>query len=72
MFFIFFSTGVRILIILTIVFWAVTFSFVYTWAEVKVTFLVVPVILAFKFFLGGLALLLIVTLIITEFLPMLT
>ncbi len=71
MFFSFFLTGLRILIILTILSWGVFFAFVYNWAEVKVTFLVVPLLFAFKFFLVGLLLLLIISIVFVEYLPML-
>ena len=45
--------GFVILFVLTILFYVVIFSLIYYWRETKITFVIVPLIFTFEFFLAG-------------------
>ncbi len=72
MFLSYFLIGFKVLIIITIIFWAVSFGFIFYWSEVKSTFIFVPLILTFKFFIAGLAVLIVISLLVDLLLPMLS
>ena len=59
-----FAIGLIVLVISTVVFYIVLFSFIYYWHLVKITFVVVPAIFTFEFFLKGLVAVSIVSIII--------
>ena len=48
-----FTTGLIVLFIVTAIFYIVFFSFIFYWHLTKVTFIVLPVIFAFEFFVMG-------------------
>ena len=64
----YFFIGINILFIATLIFYIVFFSLVYYWHEKKTTFVVVPLIFTFEFFLIGFLIVSIV-LILIEYLP---
>jgi len=53
MFFFYFDIGVKILFALTILFYIFFLVSIYSWSETKTTFLVVPFIYTFQFFIIG-------------------
>ena len=64
----YFFIGVNILFGATLIFYIVFFSLVYYWHEKKTTFVVVPLIFTFEFFLIGFLVVSIVS-ILLEYLP---
>jgi hypothetical protein len=48
-----FLTGLIVLFVMTAIFYIVLFSFIFYWHLVKVSFLVVPMVFAFEFFVMG-------------------
>ncbi|MDO8486595.1 MAG: hypothetical protein Q7S77_02785 [Candidatus Staskawiczbacteria bacterium] len=64
----YFLIGINILFASTLIFYIVFFSLVYYWHEKKTTFIVVPLIYTFQFFLIGFLIVSIVSILI-EFLP---
>ena len=65
-----FFTGIITLFIGTAIFYIVLFSFIYYWHLVKISFVVVPMIFAFEFFITGFFMISIVAIII-DYLPVL-
>lgn len=65
MFFIYFNIGIKILFLLTFIFYIVFFSLVLYWAERKITFIIVPLIYTFQFFLIGFIIVIIISFILT-------
>lgn len=63
-----FSVGVAVLFVLTAIFYIVFFSFIFYWHLKKITFVVVPVIFVFEFFIAGFFIISIVA-IILNYLP---
>ena len=63
-----FTTGIIVLFVMTAIFYIVLFSFIYYWHLKKITFVVVPVIFTFEFFVTGVFIVCIVS-IILNFLP---
>ncbi|MBI3631598.1 MAG: hypothetical protein HY219_01900 [Candidatus Staskawiczbacteria bacterium] len=49
----YFLIGINILFAATLIFYIVFFSLVYYWHEKRATFIVVPIIYTFEFFLAG-------------------
>ncbi|MBI1866165.1 MAG: hypothetical protein HY005_01080 [Candidatus Staskawiczbacteria bacterium] len=49
----YFFIGINILFIATLIFYIVFFSLVYYWHEKKTTFVAVPLLYTFEFFLAG-------------------
>ena len=66
--FFYFLLGTKILFLLTIIFYIVFFCLTFYWAETKSTFLIVPLLYTFKFFLIGFAVVVVISLFI-ESLP---
>ena len=64
----YFFIGINILFIATLIFYIVFFSLVYYWHEKKTTFVVVPLIFTFEFFLIGFLIVSIIS-ILLEYLP---
>ncbi|PJE69472.1 MAG: hypothetical protein COU98_01890 [Candidatus Staskawiczbacteria bacterium CG10_big_fil_rev_8_21_14_0_10_38_10] len=64
MFYFFFSIGIKILFLLTTIFYVVYFIAVLQWAEKKITFIVVPILYTFKFFLIGFFVVLIISILL--------
>jgi len=48
-----FGVGLIVLFIMTAIFYIVLFSFLYYWHEIKISYIVVPVIFTFEFFAIG-------------------
>jgi len=65
-----FTTGIVVLFVMTAIFYIVTFSFIFYWHLKKVTFVVVPMIFTFEFFISGFLVVSIVS-IILNYLPVL-
>ena len=65
-----FTTGVITLFACAVIFYAVFFTFIYYWHLKKITFVVVPMIFAFEFFITGFFMISIVAIII-DYLPVL-
>ena len=65
-----FTVGLIVLFVMTAIFYIVIFSFIYYWHLKKLTFVVVPIIFTFEFFLTGFVIVSIVS-IILDYLPML-
>jgi len=63
----FFTTGIITLLISAIVFYIILFSFIYYWHLKKISFIVLPVIFAFEFFLTGFLIVAIVSIILQYF-----
>jgi hypothetical protein len=63
-----FIVGLITLLICTAIFYAVLFSFIYYWHLKKISFVVMPVIFTFEFFLTGVVIISITTLIL-KFVP---
>lgn len=63
-----FTTGLVVLFVMTAIFYIVLFSFIYYWHLVKLSFIVVPMLFAFEFFIMGFFVVVIVT-IILQYLP---
>ncbi len=53
MFFLYFGIGIKVLFVVTVIFYLIFFGFVLFWSKTKVTPIIVPLIYTFKFFLGG-------------------
>lgn len=64
----YFFVGINILFAATLIFYLVFFSLVYYWHEKKTTFVVVPLIYTFEFFLIGFLIVSIIS-ILLEYLP---
>jgi len=64
----YFFIGINILFIATLIFYVVFFSLVYYWHDKKTTFVVVPFIFTFEFFLIGFLIVSIIS-ILLEYLP---
>ena len=64
----YFFIGISILFIVTLIFYVIFLSLVYYWHETKTTFVVVPLIYTFEFFLIGFLVVSIVS-ILLEYLP---
>lgn len=64
----YFFIGISILFIATLIFYVIFLSLVYYWHETKTTFVVVPLIYTFEFFLIGFLVVSIVS-ILLEYLP---
>jgi len=64
----YFLIGINILFVATLIFYLVFFGLVYYWHEKKTTFIIVPLIYTFEFFLVGFLIVSIVSIII-EYLP---
>lgn len=67
MFFLYFGIGIKILFILTVIFYAIFFGFIFFWSEAKRTFLIVPLLYTFEFFLAGFMIVVIISLLIDVF-----
>jgi hypothetical protein len=65
-----FTIGLIVLFAFTAVFYIVFFSFIYYWHQVKVSFVVLPIVFTFEFFLMGFFTVVIVSIII-NYLPVL-
>ena len=65
-----FTVGLIVLAVMTAIFYIVLFSFIFYWHLVKTSFLVVPMIFAFEFFVIGFFIVAIVS-IILNYLPIL-
>lgn len=65
-----FTTGVIVLVVMAAIFYTVLFSFIYYWHLKKITFIVVPAIFTFEFFLIGFVVVSMIA-IILNFLPVL-
>jgi hypothetical protein len=65
-----FTTGIIMLFIATAIFYIVLFSFIYYWHLKKISFIVVPAVFAFEFFITGFLIVAIVS-IIVQYLPIL-
>ena len=65
-----FSLGLIVLFAMTAVFFIVLFSFIFYWRLVNVSFLVVPVVFSFEFFVMGFCFVAI-TSIVVQYLPIL-
>jgi hypothetical protein len=65
-----FSVGLITLFVVTAIFYIVLFSFIFYWHLVKVSFVVLPVVFAFEFFVMGFFAVSIVSIII-NYLPLL-
>lgn len=63
-----FTTGLIVLFIATAIFFIVFFSFIYYWHLKKISFIIVPVIWTFEFFVMGFFVIAIVSIII-NYLP---
>ena len=63
-----FTTGLITLFIVTAIFYIVLFSFIFYWHLVKVSFLVVPAVFSFDFFVIGFLIVVIVSIVI-NYLP---
>ena len=48
-----FTTGLYVLLVMTAIFYIVLFSFIFYWHLKKVSYIVVPIIWAFEFFVLG-------------------
>ena len=59
-----FTVGIITLFVGTAIFYIVLFSFIYYWHLVKITFLVVPIVFTFEFFIMAFFVVAIVTIII--------
>lgn len=59
-----FTIGLITLSVVTVIFFIVLFSFIFYWHLVKVSFLVVPLVFTFEFFVMGLCLISIVSIIL--------
>ena len=64
----YFFIGINILFVATLIFYVVFFSLVYYWHDKKTTFVIVPLIFTFEFFLIGFLIVSIVS-ILLEYLP---
>jgi hypothetical protein len=65
-----FITGLIVLFVVSAIFYAVLFTFIYYWHLRRVTFVVVPMIFAFEFFAIGFLIVVIVS-IILDYVPIL-
>ena len=65
-----FTTGIIMLFIATAIFYIVLFSFIYYWHLKKISFIVVPAVFAFEFFITGFLIVAIVSIIVL-YLPIL-
>jgi hypothetical protein len=65
-----FFTGLTVLFVVSAIFYAVFFTFIYYWHLRKITFVVVPLIFAFEFFAIGFFIVAIVS-IILDYVPIL-
>lgn len=63
-----FTIGLIILFIMTAIFYIVLFSFIFYWHLKKITFVIVPIIFTFEFFVMGFLVISIVSIII-QYLP---
>lgn len=63
-----FNTGLIVLFLSTIVFYIVLFSFIYYWHLKKITYVVVPAIFAFEFFVTAFFVVVIVS-IVLQYVP---
>jgi hypothetical protein len=65
-----FTTGLIVLFIMAAIFYIVFFSFIFYWHFKRVTFIVVPIIFTFEFFVMGFLVVAVVSIII-NYLPIL-
>jgi ABC-type multidrug transport system permease subunit len=63
-----FTVGVLVLLAMSAVFYVVLFSFIYYWHLKKVSYIIVPLLFTFEFFVAGFFVVSIVSIII-QFLP---
>ena len=64
----YFFLGFIVLSVLTVIFYIVFFSLIYYWHEKKATFVIVPLLYTFKFFLTGFLLISLIS-IFLQYLP---
>ena len=60
-----FTTGIITLLVGTAIFYIVLFSFIFYWHLIKISYIVVPIIFAFEFFVIGFFIVAIVSIILT-------
>ncbi len=65
-----FITGFIVLLVMTVIFYVIFFSFIYYWHLKKISFVVLPVVFTFEFFAIGFFVICIVSIII-NYLPQL-
>jgi len=65
-----FTTGIIVLFAMTAIFYIVLFSFIFYWHLVKISFIVLPVVFVFEFFVMGFCVVSLVSIII-EYAPFL-
>ena len=48
-----FTTGIIVLLVMTAIFFIVLFSFIYYWHNKKTTYVILPAVFTFEFFISG-------------------